>query len=128
MKTVNITLWFSILISLLVVTLYFIQKDYVFSVVLLTFSFVFLFGFREFGKPSVSYKIAHLYVGSILFTIAAGYTLLDFIFSFINVLLGEHVKSPTYADVLLWGLGLYSLFNIYRLRKFALKPAKFGRR
>lgn len=124
MRSVNITLWFSIVLSVIVTLLYFLQKEYIFSLVLLTFSLVLLSGFREFGKPSTSYKIAHLYVGSILFSIASGYTLLNFAFSLVNLFFGENASIPTYADFLLWLLGAYSLFNIYRLRKFALKPAK----
>lgn len=124
MKSINITLWFSVIFSLAVTFLYFIQKEYIFSLVLLTFSLVFLSGFREFGKPSPSYKIAHLYVGSILFSIASGYIFLNFTFSFVNLFFGNSVSTPTYADFLLWVLGGYSLFNVHRLRKFALRPVQ----
>ncbi|MFN6991721.1 MAG: hypothetical protein ACK4MM_03245 [Fervidobacterium sp.] len=124
MKIINLNLFLSIIFSLLVTFFFLMQKDYVFALVLLTFSSIFLTSFREFGKPAQNYKIAHLYVGSIFFTIAAGYTFLSFLFSILNTVLGEEIQRPGIAEFSLWIFGLYTLFNVLRLKKFALMNGK----
>lgn len=124
MKTINLNLSLSILFSLVVTAVFFIEGDYVFALVLLTFSSIFLTSFREFGKPSPNYKIAHLYVGSIFFSIAAAYTFLSFIFSILNIALGEEFTRPSISHILLWIFGAYAALNVLRLKKFALMSGR----
>lgn len=124
MKTINLNLFLSIIFSLLVTFFFLVQEEYVFTVVLLTFSSIFITSFRDYGKPAQNYKIAHLYVGSIFFTIAAGYTFLSFLFSILNTVLGEEIQKPAIAEFSLWLFGLYALFNVLRLKKFALMNGK----
>lgn len=122
MKSVTIRLWIMLITSLAVGTCYVFQGDLIFGIIIYVFSTVFLLGFREFGKPSYSYRIAHIYVGSILIAISAGYILLSFLFSLFNLVIDEQMMELKFSDILLLVLGIYSTYNIYRLRKAAIKP------
>ncbi|MFN3691299.1 MAG: hypothetical protein ACK4R7_00260 [Fervidobacterium sp.] len=124
MKIINLNLFLSIISSSIVSLLFFLQGEYAFAIVLLIFSSIFLTSFREFGKPAQNYKIAHLYVGSIFFTIAASYSFLSFLFSMLNTVLGEVIQKPGIAEFSLWIFGLYTFFNVLRLKKFALMNGK----
>lgn len=121
MKYVNLNLWISIFFSFLISIMYIFEKQYIFSLILFTFSLVFLTGFREFGKPATSYRIAHLYVGNILFLITGGYVFLTFIFSMINKIFGESIYKLTNADIVLMIFSLYNIYNAQKLRKLAFK-------
>ncbi len=124
MKSAAIQLWIMLIASLLVGTCYIFQGDLIFGIIILVFSMVFLLGFREFGKPSYSYRIAHIYVGSILIAITSGYILASFLFSLVNLIIGEEIMDLKISDILLMLLGVYSSYNIYRLRKNAIRPEK----
>ncbi len=121
MKYVNLNLWISIFFSFLISIMYIFEKQYIFSLILFTFSLVFLTSFREFGKPAISYRIAHLYVGNILFLITGGYVFLTFIFSMINKIFGESIYKLTNADIVLMIFSLYNIYNVQKLRKLAFK-------
>ncbi|MGB9615204.1 MAG: hypothetical protein ACP5KD_08370 [Fervidobacterium sp.] len=121
MKSINFSLWISIFFSLSTTILYLIEHQYVFSAIIFTFSLTFLSGFREFGKSVLTYRVAHLYVGSILFVIAGVYILLTFLFSLINLLTNNEIYKLSDADLLLIVSSLYSIYNIISLKRAAFK-------
>ncbi|HOK87439.1 MAG TPA: hypothetical protein PK404_01265 [Fervidobacterium sp.] len=124
MKSVTITLWIMLITSITIGIGYLFEDDVIFGIIIFIFSTVFLLGFRELGKPSYSYRIAHIYVGSILIVMTAGYILASFLFSLVNLIIGEEIMSLKISDMLLLLLGVYSSYNIYRLRKTAIRPEK----
>jgi len=91
--------------------------EFTFGLVLVVFSSVFLLGIFERKTMSFSYKIAHLYVGSILMMIATGYLILTFAFSHFNLLVGEPSLRLSIPDFLLILTGIMSLFNVISLKK-----------
>lgn len=91
--------------------------EYTFGLVLAVFSSVFLLGTFERKTLSFSYKIAHLYVGSILMMISTGYLILTFVFSYFNLLIGTPPLRLSMPDFLLVLTGIMSLFNVISLKK-----------
>ncbi|WP_448377885.1 hypothetical protein [Fervidobacterium sp.] len=126
MKSINRMLATMLVLSVVTFILYVTEGQYVFSLVILSFMFVLISGFQEFGSNAYTFKIAHLYVGSILFTIAAGYVFFTFAFSMVNVLIGEETYKLTPGDLILLITGIYSVINVIHLRKAALKSDKTG--
>ncbi|MGC9772189.1 hypothetical protein SAMN04488510_11415 [Fervidobacterium changbaicum] len=122
MRSLNKILGLELFLSLLTFLMYIIRGDFIFSLVIFSFTLIFLTAFREFGSTSYSFRIAHLYVGSVLFTIAAGYVLLGYLISFVNLLFGERPNELSLSDIILLITGAYSLFNVFYLRKVGLKP------
>ncbi len=121
MKYINLNLWISIFFSFLISIMYIFEKQYIFALIIFTFSLVFLTSFREFGKPAISYRIAHLYVGNILFSIAGGYVFLTSLFSVFNKIFGESIYKLSSADIALIVFSIYNIYSVQKLRKLAFK-------
>uniref|UniRef100_A0A7C4RYY5 Uncharacterized protein n=1 Tax=Fervidobacterium pennivorans TaxID=93466 RepID=A0A7C4RYY5_FERPE len=124
MRSINRMLAIMLILSLVTFILYVIEGQYLFSLVILSFMSVLISGFQEFGSNEYTFKIAHLYVGSILFLIAAGYVFFTFTFSIVNVFIGEEIYKLSPGDVMLLITGAYSIIYVIHLRKAALKPDK----
>jgi len=121
MKSINRMLAVMLVLSVVTFVLYVSEGQYVFSLVILSFMSVLISGFQEFGSNAYTFKIAHLYVGSILFLIAAGYVFFTFAFSIVNILIGEEVYKLSPGDLMLLITGAYSIIYVIHLRKSALK-------
>ncbi|MGQ9856757.1 MAG: hypothetical protein ACUVQF_08475 [Fervidobacterium sp.] len=121
MRSLNRMLLTMLVLSLITFISYLLSGEVIFSLVILSFSMVFLFGFREYGTANYSFRIAHLYVGSILFSIAAGYVLLAYLISFSNLIIGEEVYKLSLADAILFITGIYSVINVIYIKKTALR-------
>ncbi|WP_448375477.1 hypothetical protein [Fervidobacterium sp.] len=124
MRSVNKMLALMIVLSALTLILYLTEGQYVFSLVILSFMLVLISGFQEFGNTAYTFRIAHLYVGSILFSIAAGYIFLTFVFSIVNIFIEEEIYKVSPGDFMLLITGVYSIINVIYLRKVALKADK----
>jgi len=124
MRSVNKIMGMMSVLSIITFILYLIEGKVIFSIVVLSFLLVFLFGFREFGSASYTFRLAHVYVGSILFTIASGYVLLTYLFSLFSVFIGGEPYRLSISDIILLITGVYSLINVIYLKKVALRNDK----
>lgn len=121
MRSLNRMLLTILVLSLITFISYLLSGEVIFSLVILSFSMVFFFGFREHGTGNYSFRVAHLYVGSVLFSIAASYVLLAYLISFSNLIIGGEVYKLSLADVILFITGIYSVINVIYIKKTALR-------
>jgi len=126
MRSINRMLAVMLVLSVVTFVLYVAEGQYVFSLVILSFMSVLISGFQEFGSNAYTFKIAHLYVASILFLIAAGYVFFAFAFSIVNILIDEEIYKPSPGDLMLLITGAYSIIYVIHLRKSALKSHRTG--
>ncbi|ODN29853.1 hypothetical protein [Fervidobacterium thailandense] len=117
MRSVTVKQSFMMFLGFLTAIAYIKDGEYLFGLVLAVFSSVFLLGIFEQKNLSFSYKIAHLYVGSILMVIAASYLILTFGLSYFNLLVGENPLRLSIPDLLLVVTGIVALFNVISLKK-----------
>lgn len=117
MRFLQVMLLLLTLFSSVVGLSYILEGEFVFGLIVLLFSAVFAFGLLERGGASFSFRVAHLYVGSILLLLASGYRLLSFAASLLNLLTGEEPSWLGLSDSLLILVSLPALFGFWTVRR-----------